>query len=363
MTESIFNELKEDVQLGIEGKSISIPIGLEKFGKYASIRKKILNLVFSSTGAGKSSLVDTCFILNPYEWLISKENINGVEMDTILFSMERAKKYRIAKWTIRKIFNDHGVKIPLPKLFGWWQAKLTKEEQDLFLMYEDYILGLENMVNIYEGPRSPADIYRILKDYFQLNGIYEKISEHKEVYIPNNPNKIVNIIIDHGNLTKVTSKEGNKKAAIDSLCSMMQGFRDKESAHVVWVAQVNRDASNPFRQKEVDMELTLDDVKSSGDIGDACDIGVSLFDPLKYKQGSKTGYNPAEFVDKNDGSKFFRSLTICKSSYGADSVNIPLAFNGFSGDFAELPRRKDIQDNELQDLVKQVISGNYFFSK
>ena len=358
---SVFSQIKEDIALGISGESISIPVGLHKFSKYAAIREKMMQLVFSSTGAGKSSFVDTAYILNPYDWILSKNNTSNVDMHTILFSMERAKKYRMAKWIVRKVFNDHGIKIPLPKLFGWWEEKLTPDESDLIDMYEDYVSELEARIDIYEGPRSPADIYRIVKNYTEKNGIYEQISEHKKAYIPNNRKKILNIVIDHGNLTKTTKELPNKKAAIDKNCEIMQGFRDLESAHVVWVAQVNRDASNPFRQKELDMELTLDDVKASGDVGDACDIGISLFDPLKYKQGSKTGYNPIDFVDEQ-GSKFFRSITICKSSYGADDVRIPLAFNGFCGDFKELPRKKDLSDSEYQQLVQHVKKGGYFLN-
>jgi hypothetical protein len=359
---STFAEIQKDIQLGVSGESISIPLGLDKLSKYGAIREKIMQLVFSSTGAGKSSFVDTAYILNPYDWLLSNQNTSNVEMHTILFSMERAKKYRMAKWLVRKIFIDYGVKIPLPKLFGWWREKLSKEDTDLIELYEDYINELESRIDIFEGPRSPADIYRIVKEYTEKNGVYEQISEHKKVYIPNNRKKILNIILDHGNLTKTTKNYPNKKQAIDANCEQMQGFRDLESAHVVWVAQVNRDASNPFRQKELDMELTLDDVKASGDVGDACDIGISLFDPLKYKQGSKTGYNPVDFVD-SDGSKFFRSVTICKSSYGADDVRIPLAFNGFCGDFKELPRKADVgSDYDYQQLIKHVKTGGYFFN-
>lgn len=355
-----FSELVKDVELGINGGAISIPIGMKKLGKYADIRRKIMTLLFSSTGAGKSSLADSAFILNPYDWLYSGLNVKKMKMKTILFSMERAKKYRIGKWTIRKIFNQEGIKIPLPKLLGWWEEKLTFNEHDLFLSCEDYINTLLEDIYIYEGPRSGADMFRICKTHFEANGKYEKISEYKEVYIQNDESVIWNIVIDHGNLTKTTKLQPNKKAAIDNASEIMQGFRDKESAHIIWVSQVNRDASNPLRQKTMDMELNLDDVKSSGDVGDACDLAISLFDPIKYKQDSKTGYNPNDFIDREDGSKYFRSLTLCKSSYGADDVRIPLAFNGFCGDFKELIKRTSLNETEYRGLITDVLNGNYF---
>lgn len=102
-------------------------------------------------------------------------------------------------------------------------------------------------------------------------------------------------------------------------------------------------------------------MKASGDVGDACDIGLSLFDPLKYKQSSKTGYNPQDFVDNDSGSKFFRSITVCKSSYGADDVRVGLGFNGFCGDFDELPKKQNLSDTQLRNLLDDVKSGRYFF--
>lgn len=101
-------------------------------------------------------------------------------------------------------------------------------------------------------------------------------------------------------------------------------------------------------------------VKESGDIGDACDIAISLFDPIKYGQSSKTGYNPVDFVDKMHGYNYFRSAQILKSSYGADSLRIPMAFNGFCGQFVELPKRKDLNEEQYRSLTERVINKQYF---
>ena len=60
---SEFDRLAQEVQEGIEGRNESIPIGLPRLGKYANWRKRIFTLLFSSTGAGKSSLADD-MILN-----------------------------------------------------------------------------------------------------------------------------------------------------------------------------------------------------------------------------------------------------------------------------------------------------------
>ena len=362
---SEFDKLNQEVQDGMSGKNESIPIGMPRLGRYANWRKRIFTLLFSSTGAGKSSLADD-MMLNAAEWCIMNGKQTGRRIKFILFSMERAKHYRIAKWISRKIFLDEGISIPIPKLLGWWHEKLTDKEYELFVRYRDYVdMLLSDYIDIYEGARSSADIYRILKEFFEANGKYETHPEnpYKKIYIPNDPSLIVAPVIDHGNLTRRNKEYPTKKHAVDNLCELMQGFRDLEGASPLWIAQVGRSISNPLRLKDTEAELTLDDVKESGDMGDACDIALSLFDPVKYKQSSKTGYNPNDFLDRTSGAKYFRSIQICKSSYGEDDLRIPLAFNGFCGQFKELPRRDSLTDTQLFSLVESVKDKSFFFDE
>jgi hypothetical protein len=358
---SDFDRLMQEISDGMSGKNESIPIGLPRLGKYANWRKRIFTLLFSSTGAGKSSLADD-MILNACDWCI--KHPGGKKIKFHLFSMERAKHYRIAKWVSRKIFLDEGIAIPIPKLLGWWKDKMTVKEYELVERYRDYInLLLTEYIDIYEGARSGPDIYRIMKEYFNETGKYEQISEYKRIYVPNDPNLIVVPILDHGNLIRRTKEYPTKKQAVDITCEFMQGFRDLEGASPLWIAQVGRSISNPIRLKDTEAELTLDDVKESGDMGDACDIALSLFDPVKYKQTSKTGYNPMEFLDKENGAKYFRSIQICKSSYGEDDLRIPLAFNGFCGQFKELPRKDTVDDYQLKNLIESVKNRSFFLSE
>lgn len=104
-------------------------------------------------------------------------------------------------------------------------------------------------------------------------------------------------------------------------------------------------------------------IKESGDIADACDIAMSLFNPIKYGQSSKTKYLPTDFIDRETGANYFRSLQILKSSYGSDDLRIPLAFNGFCGQLKELPRRDSLSDVEYQNLIDKVLTKEYFLNE
>lgn len=353
-----FEQLSLEVQNGMKGLNTSIPIGIDKLNQHASFRKRIFTLLFSSSGAGKSALTN-CMMLNACDWHMKNKPPQDIKFH--LFSMERSKKYQIAKWIVRKIFLEHGKTIFISKLLGWNDLKMTKDEHDLFLMYEDYINELlESYVTIHEGAKSANEIRKILKDFYKVNGKYENVDEFKKLYIPNNDLLISVPIIDHGNLTKKSEGQNSKKAAVDQLVEYMQSFRDLEGASPLWVAQINRSLSGISANKDTEVEPSLDNIKETSDIADACDLAISLFDPLKYKQGSKTGYNPVDFVDKDNGASYFRSIQILKSSYGEDGIRIPLGFNGFCGDFKTLPKKVDLSELQYQTLCKSVVNKSYF---
>lgn len=361
--ESTFDKLNEDILQGMSGKNNFISIGLPKLGRYANIRKKILTLIFSNTGAGKSSLLDT-ILLNACNHHM--KNPQEMKPDFQLFSFERNSSIRIAKWICFLIFVNEGIEIQLPKMLGWWEEKLTLAEHDLILKQKPYIDQILNdYITIHDGAKTPNEVYKIMKDHFEVNGDYEEVlvKGHKQrIYTAKNDRIIVVPAFDHGNLTKTTKDLPNKKQTIDKLVTYAQGFRDLEYAAPIWVSQVNRAISAATRDKDKEAELVLDDVKESGDIADACDIAISLFDPLKHGQSSKTGYKPADFVDMNTGANYFRSAQIIKSSYGMDSIRFPLAFNGFCGQFMELQKRKDLTDYEYEQLVASVLSKEFFLN-
>jgi hypothetical protein len=360
-----FDSLNKMIEDGIEGKNQSIPIGMSRLGKYANIRKNILTLIFSSTGCGKSGMLDS-IILNACNDYMLHPSEYKLKPDFQLFSMERSKIMRIAKWLSHIIFIQEGVEIQLPKMLGWWEEKLTKEEHNLIKKYEGYVEQLLNdFITIHDGAKTPNEIYRIMKDHLEDNGEYSeeiiKGKKHK-IYTPTNSNIVVIPAFDHGNLTKTTKELPAKKQAIDKLVEYTQGFRDLEGCAPIWISQINRSISSITRIKDQEHELLLEDVKESGDIGDACDIAISLFDPVKYQQSSRTGYTPTDFIDTNTGANYFRSAQILKSSYGADNLRVALAFNGFCGQFKELPKKKDLSDDQYSELIESVINKSYFLS-
>lgn len=343
-----FDSLNNDIVAGMEGRRGGIPMTFHRLNKYIGIRKSMYFLIGGLTGSGKTSFVDESFILSPYEWSISKENKTNTKLKIIYRSMERSKSYKLAKWVSRKIFLDQGVIIPISKLLGWYTNNLlTKDEHDLFLMYKDYIDGLEETVTIISGPENPVGVAKDLRKYALTKGIIEDVDEYNKVYIPNDENEITIVVIDHIGLLKTTKDLNTKKDAIDKLSSEFQFARDFFGYTPVVVSQFNRSISNPIRLKAGDVEPQLEDFSDSSQTQNDADVVLTLFDAMRYKVDDPSGYDLNKLIDES-GANYFRSLRLIKNSYGADSLRIGLAFLGELGMFAELPKRKDITDSDYE---------------
>lgn len=345
-----FELLRQEVQNGLDGRNNGIPMGFNRLNRYIGIRKGVYTLVGGLTGSGKTSFIDDAFVLNPFDWYIM-HNDQKVKLRIIYRSMERSRTYKIAKWVSRKIFLDHGYIIPVSKLLGWTD-RLSKDEHDLFLTYEDYIGRMDDVITIIDGPENAVGIAKELKAHALENGRIEQIDEYNKRYFPNNENEITIVILDHIGLLKTTKDQPTKKQAIDKMSDELRYARDFYGYTPVVVSQFNRDISNPIRIKNGDVEPQLEDFADSSQTQNDADVVLALFDPMRYKVADPSGYDLNKLKDEF-GAKYFRNLRLIKNSYGEDDVRIGLGFMGQIGMFKELPRRKDMKDSDYEAVINK----------
>lgn len=351
-----FEQLKQEVQLGLDGRNSGIPMGFDRLNRYIGIRKSMYFLVGGLTGSGKTSFIDDAFVLNPFDWYISQKDPK-LKLRIIYRSMERTRVYKLAKWVGRRIFLDHGVIIPVPKLLGWTE-KMTADEHDLFLMYQDYMGQMDEVITIIDGPENPVGIAKELKAHAVKNGRIEQVDEYNKRYFPSNEREITIVIIDHIGLLKTTKDHTTKKQAIDKMSDELRFARDFYGYTPVVVSQFNRDISNPIRIKNGDVEPQLEDFAESSQTQNDADIVLALFDPIRYKVADPSGYNLEKLKD-DYGAKYFRSLRLIKNSYGEDDVRIGLGFMGQIGMFKELPKRSHMTDADYETVVNK----SFFLNK
>lgn len=350
-----FDLIDNEIKRGMEGKNSSIPMGFNRLNKFIGIRKRIYTVIFGATGTGKSSFMAEAFILNPFDWYLKNRDISPMKMKVILFSQERSKIYTLAKWLSRKIFLDQGILIPIGKMLGWWETKLTLNEKNLIDHFKDYINELCEFVDIIENPQNPTGIYKYCKEYAEKNGRIEEISEFKRIYIPNNENEIIVPIVDTFGLTKIEKGLISKKDAIDKVSEYFQILRDFYGWSPVGISQVNRDLSNPMYSKMDSIEPNLDQIKESGRPAEDSDCVISLFQPSRYKTNDPS-YQVANFIDPNTGADYFRSIKLLKSSFSESDVKCSMAFQGTTGMFRELPRKSEMEGFDYN----QLFTGSYF---
>ena len=351
-----FEQLRQEVNAGLEGRNGGIPMGFNRLNRYIGIRKGMYFLVGGLTGSGKTSFIDDAFVLNPFDWFISQKAPN-IKLRIIYRSMERSRTYKLAKWVSRKIFLDHAAIIPVPKLLGWTE-KMTHDEHDLFLLYEDYVGHMEEVITIIDGPENAVGIAKELKAHALNNGHIEQIDEFNKRYVPNNTNEVTIVILDHVGLIKTTKDQPTKKEAIDKMSDELRYARDFYGYTPVVVSQFNRSISNMQRLKNGDVEPQLEDFAESSSTQNDADVVLGLFDPMRYKVNDPSGYELTKLVDQF-GAKYFRSLRLIKNSYGEDDVRIGLGFMGQIGMFKELPKQRDMTDSDYDSVV----SKSFFLNK
>jgi len=350
-----FEQLKQEVQQGLDGRNGGIPMGFDRLNRYIGIRKSMYFLVGGLTGSGKTSFIDDAFVLNPFDWYISHSDPK-IKLRIIYRSMERTRVYKLAKWVSRKIFLDHGIIIPVTKLLGWTD-RMNHDEHDLFLMYEDYMGRMDDVITIIDGPENPVGIAKELKAHALQHGKIEQVDEFNKRYFPNNEREITLVIIDHIGLLKTTKDQTTKKQAIDKMSDELRYARDFYGYTPVVVSQFNRDISNPIRIKNGDVEPQLEDFAESSSTQNDADVVLALFDPMRYKVADPSGYDLEKLKDEY-GGKYFRSLRLIKNSYGEDDVRIGLGFMGQIGMFKELPRRRDMTDADYEAVVNKTFFLN-----
>ena len=347
-----FDILDAEVNKGLAGKNKGIPMGFDRLTNYVGIRKGMYYLIGGNTGSGKTSFIDDAFVLNPVDWSLSKEGReSGIKVKVWYRSMERSRAYKMAKWMSRKIFIDQGILIPVGKLLGWKEV-MTKDEHDLYLHYKDYMNELCEVVTLIDGPENPVGIAKELKVYAEANGTIEQLDKWNKVYIPNDPNEITMVVVDHIGLLKTTTAQPTKKDAIDKMSDELRFARDFYGYSPVVVSQFNRSISNPTRIKNGDVEPQLEDFADSSSTQNDADVVMGLFDPIRYKVADPSGYDLDKLVDSY-GAKYFRSIRVIKNSYGEDDIRIGMGFLGQVGMFKELPRKKEITDDDYEAIINK----------
>jgi hypothetical protein len=348
---SYSDEVKKEIDRGINGDVTCIPIAHKKLGEHININQGMYTLLGGSAGSGKTSFTDYTYVLQAYKWFKEQKEKGetDIDLEIIYRSMERPRAYKIGKWLCMKLFQDYGILMDVPTIFGWGVKKnhVSQEIYEKIVETLDYFDEMSDVVKIIDGAENPTGVFKQLEQTAKDNGTLI-INEFDRTYKANNDKKITLVVLDH--IGKVKKERGfSKKETIDKMSEYLGISRDLYKFSPIVVSQFNRSLSDSQRARNKEITPDPDDFKDSGNLYEDCDVALALFNPYKYKVFDHMEYEIDKFVN-NKGYNRFRSISALKNSYGVDDVRYGYGFIGEIGMFHELPKADDMSDAYYENV-------------
>ena len=392
-----FQEAKDLVLRGTEDKAVYIPLTknplsdeLSKLGQKISIGKACYLLLGGQSGAGKSAILDSQFVLNIYFWWKRHRDIANFDLYFIYRSMERPVKYKILKWMAYLMYVEHGILTDTSILAGKPNRRrnITPVEIKLVGEYEKFFDEFFNYIEIFNGGENPTGIRNSamkiayekgkyitsckegilvngikVSDYhnkstghsreklyadININGIPYRHYEYTKKYVPNNPKEILFHITDH--CGKIIAERGmNDKDTLDKHSEYMGEFRDVFEWNIIDVQQLNRGLTDVYRKLNTELDIGPEDFAGTSDLYQNCDLAIGLLNPYKLDVNNYSKYQISKMVSAS-GENRFRGLKVIKNSDGIDDFRIGYMFVGENGFMQELPLAKDLMESDYEKI-------------
>jgi hypothetical protein len=348
-----YQAFEDEVKRGLEGKQSWIPVIHKKLNDNIVYGKNMYWLFGGMPGSGKTSIVDSTFVLEPYIWWKNNRHKTNINPFWIYRSMERKVSHKIAKWTAYLMFVDHGIIIDVPTLLSWPNKKreLSNKEKELIEEYRIFFDEMLERVIIFDGSTNPTGIYNDIVRFMESKGTYRQVDDYNRVYVPNNDNDIVFHVTDHVGLISAETGATSDKQILDKHSSYMVRARDRYGITPIDICQLNRNIEDTYRLNTTDVDVKPSDFAGSSDMYQNCDVAIGLMNPYKLKVFEYGGYDIPRFISKN-GENRYRSLKIIKNSFGIDDIVVSFLFYGENGAMVQLPKSEKLSYDKL-------INGNY----
>lgn len=361
------DRIKANKQVRLEGGINCIPWrnlpGLSKV--VPGIQRGKYYLCTANSKVGKTQLSDYLFIYEPYEFIkeVKPKNIN---LKIFYFSLEMSKERKIMSILSYKIFKDKGIIVAPDDLLSVFEDRILDDKIEAIIEeYNDYFDEFEETVTIIDNIRNPYGIYKYMEDVAELHGTWtyktiDWINEDKSVtkkrvkdlYIPNDPDEHIIVIIDNYNVMLPEKNQSTFEAIHKFSSDYALTMRDKYNFSVVGVQQ--QAAAQEQQQYTFSGDSIIDKLKPSADgLGDCKLVGrdvnlmIGLFAPNRYKIPKYEGYDISRLKDH------YRELLILFNRDGSGFCSDHLLFHGAVNFFKELPSYDKMTDDYYRKIEKK----------
>jgi hypothetical protein len=324
------------VDEGRLGKNIGLSIGSPKLELYMDGFLPGVSYLFGgASGTGKSTFMLWTMIYQPLIHFLQGD-CPDLDPHWLLFNLEMTRSQVYAKLVSMYIFDNFGIQLKFKQIFSRGKdCMLTDDEYDLLRQCEEFLDELDRRIFNYEGVLTEAvyvrEVGKVLNKFGRWSG---------EQYIPNNPNQVLGIGIDHMSLVKA-SQGRSKKEEMDAISRDSVRFRNVcKIVSPFHVAQFNRGSGSDERLKQDMQDPNQNDFKDSGSLYDDSQVVFAVFSPHKYKRSNYKKYNITIL------EQCFIAIFLLKSRFGTSDIMVPMGFYGDCSHYAELPKSDEIYDYE-----------------
>jgi replicative DNA helicase len=327
-------EFFELIDKGRVGGNLGLSMGLPKLELYMDgYLPGTSYLVGAPSGVGKSTFTLYTLIYRPLTDFLAGNNI-ARDPYWIIFPLEMTRPQIYAKLISMYIFDTFGEQITFKEIFSRGRdTMLSDNKYDLIKNCEQFLDILDERLIFIEGYLNASRYETHIKNLLTRFGTFNKDS-----FIPNNPDQVVGVVIDHMSLIRQSNGK-TKKEEMDLISSYSIQFRNKcKIISPIHVMQFNRDAGNAERLKQALQEPTVADFKDSGAIYEDSQVVFALYNPFKFKKPNHNGYNIKELQHN------YIACILLKSRFGTSDMATSLGFYGDCSYFKELPRADSIID-------------------
>lgn len=380
---SLRQDLLDEIKAGRAVGGGTIPINLSRVNDYIEIGKHTMVLIGGEPTAGKTTIAQTTFMIDPIEWYL-KHKPEGMRLTVISFLMERRMAAYTSRWISRKIFEEQGIDIHPKRILGKKEGERLSDQE--YALVEKYSTVLDDwekddLLVPFQGTHNPSGISMYIEAFARRHGTIidkEKGDTKKHIkdmteeevnniltkrqYIPNHPNHIVLIIGDNASVLD-GEKDLNQKGLVDKFNKTMAEARDVYGFSPIIVQHLNRSISDTTRKKLVgDLIPKLSDFSDSSQTQKSADIVLALFNPFSHCIPEDNPIHNGYHLNKLRDAKFrtyYRSLHLLKNNFDAENVQWPIAMHPTYGILKTLPR-VTIEQPVQEELYTEVTTGNWF---
>ena len=344
---TITESLLQEIDLGREGRAQGYSMGLPKIeGIIDGVTRRTMTVLASGTGQGKSS-----FILYAYVYRPLMEHLEDDNFYVSYFSLEMPATVIFAKLLSTYIFEKYNKRLSITELLSRKRGYVLNDDDYAIVKDSlEWLNKIEKKIHVYDKSLNADKLYAILMQKLEQFGKFKE-TENRKIYIPNNPDLLYEVVIDHVGLLK-PSNGRNKKGEIDTTVAYLVTLRNMTGLSPTLIQQINREQSNIERFKAGRTGIQLSDLKETGDTTDAAEVVIALYGPNRDKLNTYRGYDIKKLGDH------IRIVQILKTRFGSADVEIAVNYHGDVNEWYELPLPNDIYDYEKYLTPDYMLDGD-----